>query len=59
MEDLENILSEVTQKQRNTWYVFADKWIFALKFTRSLIQPTDIMELLRKGAHRMAPSVLH
>jgi len=29
--ELENILSEVTQLKKNTWYVLTDKWVLAPK----------------------------
>ena len=59
MDDLENIMSEVTHTKEHTWYVSPEKLIFALKFTMSRIHPTDTMDLRRKGDQGMAASVLH
>ena len=47
--ELENIiLSEVTQTQKNTWYVLINKWILTQKLRMHMIQPTDYMESRRK-----------
>ena len=59
MEDIENILCEVTQTKEHSWYVSTERLIFALNFTMSMIQPTDTMDLRRKGDQSMAASVLH
>ena len=45
--------------KEHTWYLFTEKLIFALKFTVSMIQHTDIMDLRRKGDQGKAASVLH
>jgi hypothetical protein len=45
---LENIQSEVSQSQKNTWYALTDKWILAQKLRKPKIQFTDHMKLKKK-----------
>ena len=42
------VLSEVTQSQKNTWYVITDKWILAQNLRTPNIQLTDHMKLKMK-----------
>jgi hypothetical protein len=41
-------MNEVTQSQKNTWYVLTDKWILAQKHGIPKIQFTDHVKLKKK-----------
>jgi hypothetical protein len=57
--ELENIiLSEVTQLQKNTWYVLTDKWILARKLQITKMQFIDHMKLKKKEDQSVGASVL-
>ena len=54
----ENILSEVTQSQKNTQYALTEKWVLAQKLGTPNIQFTHHMTLKKKKDDRVDTSVL-
>jgi hypothetical protein len=57
--DLENIiLHEVTQLQKNTWYILTDEWILGEELGIPTIQLKIHMKLKKKEDHRVDASVL-
>ena len=57
--ELENILSEVTQSQKESiWYALTDKWTLTQKLRISKIQFTDHIKLKKKEGQIVDASVL-
>jgi hypothetical protein len=56
--EIENMLSEVTQSQKHTWYAHTHKWILASKLGIPKVQLTDHMKFKKKENQSVEASIL-